>query len=305
VGAYVARLPVAPVVALVVVQFSFATLAVAGKEALLLGLPPLALAGLRVFFASLLLAALALARPAPALTGPDWARLAGLSLLGVVLNQLLFIEGLARSTAVNASILIATIPVFTLLAAVLLRRERTNLRRTAGVLVALVGTLALLHVERFSLDHGTAVGNLLIVGNCLAYSFYLVLSRNLLQRYPSPLIVAWTFLFGALVLFPLGVPDVAVAASAGILTPRLGWVLAWIVLVPSVVSYGLNNYALKRVRASTVASFVFLQPLFGVVLALWWLPNESLEPRSMLAAAAILAGVALVVRSEQPEPSSP
>jgi len=297
-----ARPALGPVVALVVTQFAFASLAVVGKGVLDAHLPPLALAAIRVLFASLLLAALSfgVTRDATPIPRRDALILFGLSLLGVTLNQFFFIEGLQRTTAVNATILIVTIPVFTFVVAGLLGRERFESRRAFGVAVALVGTLVMLHVERFELGNGVAVGNLLVVLNCLCYSLYLVLSRGILQRHPSPTVVAWTFLLGAVVLVPLGTPDVVEAARQGLFTVPVWWGLAWIVLVPSVLSYSLNNYALKRVRASTVASFVFLQPVFGLLLAMLLLPGEHLDPRAAVAGPIILAGVAFVVHSEKP-----
>ena len=56
-------------------------------------------------------------RSAPA----DRKRLLLYGLLGVSFNQILFIFGLSLTTAINTTILTATIPVFTLAAAVLLR----------------------------------------------------------------------------------------------------------------------------------------------------------------------------------------
>lgn len=297
-----ARVPLGPILALIVTQFAFASLAVVGKGVLVAGVPPLALAAIRVLFASLLLAALALglAKAATPISRRDWGVLFGLSVLGVTANQFLFIEGLQRTTAVNATILIVTIPVFTFLVAGLLGRERFEARRAVGVAIALVGTLAMLRAERFEFSDRVALGNLMVVLNCLCYSTYMVLSRDILQRLPSPMIVAWTFLFGAVILVPLGTSDVVAAAKAGAFTTNVWWGLAWIIFVPSVLSYSLNNYALKRVRATTVGSFVFLQPVFGLILAIILLPGEHLDPRAAVAGPIILAGVALVVRAETP-----
>lgn len=302
-----ARLPLAPLVALVVVQLSFASLAVVGKYALLAGLPPLAIAAIRVVFAGLLLSTLALGRAQERIPPRDLALLAGLSLLGVVGNQLLFILGLERTTAVNASILITTIPVFTLLVAVLLGREHFNRARTLGVAVALVGTLALLRAERFDLDDRLVVGNLLVVLNALSYSFYLVLARRILQRYRSITVVAWTFLFGTLVIVPLGTPHVVEAAERHLFTAAAWAALVWIILVPSVLAYALNNYALKRIQSSTVGGFVFLQALFGTLMALAFLPSETLDVRTAVAGLAIVAGVLIVASTEprSPKPAIP
>ena len=76
-------------------------------------------------FALLPLAALALIGYAA------WGTLfAALALVGVVLNQVLFLLGVARTTAVHANILITMIPVFTLAVALVLGRERISARWT-------------------------------------------------------------------------------------------------------------------------------------------------------------------------------
>lgn len=286
-----------PLTALVLVQVSFASLLVAGEYVLDQGLPPLALAALRVLFASLLLALIMFATEIESVRGRDLAALAGLALLGVVLNQFFFLEGLARTTAINASVLIATIPVFTLCVAILLRHEYFDAKRAAGILIAFAGTLILLRVESFTLSDDVVLGNLLIVLNCLVYSFYLVLARSLLARYRSSTVVAWTFLLGAALLVPAGVPDLT-ATPTVVFTPWVAATLVWIILVPSVLAYSLNNYALKRLHASTVGSFVFLQPVIGVLLSLALLPDESLSLRTALGGLVILAGVLLVSRTE-------
>ena len=288
-----------PFAALLFVQFSFASLAVVGKVAVE-ALPPIVVAGLRMFFASLFLAAAGIAaRDRP--TGPDLLKILGLSLLGIVFNQLLFLEGLERTTAVNASILVATIPIFTTALAVAFRREALNATRLTGIGVALAGALVLLGVESFDVRSSTQVGNLMIVLNSLSYSFYLVLSRPLLHKYRSITVVAWTFLFGSVLIAPLAAFR-SVTVDFGAVPSLVWWAMAWIIVVPSVLSYSLNNYALKRVRSSTVATYVFLQPLIGVALALALLPEETLPLRSLLGGLLILGGVIVVSRTERAEP---
>lgn len=306
-GAVVAR-PWAPILALLVVQASFASLAVIGKEILTLGLPPAALAGLRAFFAGLILAAIAFRDGGERVSRPDLWRLFGLSLLGVTLNQLFFLEGLKLTTSVNAIVLIVLIPVFTFVTAVALRREHFNQPRALGVATAAVGTLVMLKAERFDFSGDVVLGNLFVVLNCLCYSVYLVLVRPMLQKYRSRTVVAWTFLFGGAVMLPWGMKEVTSAANAGVFTEAVWWDLAWIVLVPTVLAYGLNNFALKRVASSTVAGFVLLQPLFGVVMAVVRL-DEVVPTRTIAAALFILAGVAMVAyaegRANQPRPVNP
>ena len=293
------RATLKPFVALIFVQFFFASLAVVGKVALET-FPSLMVAGMRMFFASLFLAGIAFAVQREHLPLTDAVKLFGLAVLGIVCNQLLFLGGLSRTTAVNASILIATIPIFTTFFAILLGQEAPRFVRIGGIAVSLVGALTILGIQGFDLRGGLALGNLFVILNSLSYSMYLVLSRGLLQKYRSTTIVAWTFIFGALVVTPLGAWSAASFDFSHV--PAVAWwAMAWIIIVPSVLSYSLNTYALKRIHSSTVATYIFLQPLFGIALA-YVILDERLGLRTALGGLLVLAGVVLVSRSEAVEP---
>ncbi|HEX9816419.1 MAG TPA: DMT family transporter [Candidatus Thermoplasmatota archaeon] len=293
------RAALKPFIALIFVQFFFASLAVVGKVALET-FPPLMVAAMRLFFASLFLGAIAIAVQREHLPPMDAAKLFGLALLGIVFNQLLFLGGLSRTTAVNASILIATIPVFTTFFAILLGQEAPKLVRIGGIAVSLLGALAILGIQGFDLGSDFALGNLFVILNSLSYSMYLVLSRGLLRKYRSTTIVAWTFIFGAFVVTPLGALR-ATTFDFGNVPMVAWWAMAWIIIVPSVLSYSLNTYALKRIHSSTVATYIFLQPLFGIALAFVIL-DERLSLQTAFGGLLVLAGVVLVSRSEAVEP---
>ena len=75
----------------------------------------------------------------------DLAWLILCSMLGVGLNQLLFVKGLSLTTVINATLLGTTIPVFTLLVSILLDDDRFSLRRLLGILLAASGAVYLVN----------------------------------------------------------------------------------------------------------------------------------------------------------------
>lgn len=284
------RIGTRSLIALLSVQVMFGTLPLTGQLAME-GMEPLALATLRIVGAALVLA-LVTGRRLGAIRAPaDWARLALYTALGVVGNQLLFLSGLHRTTQINASILMATIPVFTLGFALLMRREKARPMSLAGIGLGLAGALILTGVERFDLSSRTVVGNLMIVSNTTCWSLHLVLARSLLKRHDPLVVSTWMFIMGAVVMLPLGLGSIVDAvgrASAG------AWAAAaWAVAVPTILSYLVNMWALRRVEASRVAAYVYLQPVVAGVLA-WLFAGEVLTVRTGIAAALIFAGVALV-----------
>lgn len=272
-------------------QVGFSLFPILGK--LVLGsIPALPFAAFRVVAAAALLEVFRRAHRHPeAIRAGDVPRLVLYGLLGVSFNQILFILGLSLTTAINTSVLTATIPVFTLGAAVLLRRERMSARAAAGIALAAAGALALLNAQRFDWGSSAFRGDLLLVANCTSYSLYLVLSRPVLAHYRVVTFTAAVFRYGAILIVLAALPDLrhfdpaAVPASAW-------WSLAGVILLCTVIPYLLNSWALARTHASRVAFYVFLQPLISTVLAIAVL-GEELTPRTVWAALLILAGLAV------------
>lgn len=126
-------------------QTGFAFFPTLGKIALAT-MPPLPLAALRVTAAALMLDLIRRISRAEPLSPGDRRSVLLYGVLGVSLNQVLFILGLSLTNAINATILMATIPVFTLGVAVLMKRERLTLSAASGVVLAGTGALVLVYV---------------------------------------------------------------------------------------------------------------------------------------------------------------
>jgi drug/metabolite transporter (DMT)-like permease len=288
-----------PHLALVAVQLFFGTWPIVGKLALQV-IPSTGLVAFRV--AGGALAFLFLRRNAGRLRlerRSDYARIALYSLLGVVLNQLLFVKGLALSTAVNATLLGTLIPIFTLLVAVLLGREAFSVRVAIGVIVAACGAIYLVNPTGADFSGAHAIGNLLLVANCVFYGAYLAVSQDMIRRYGALHVITWVFLFACVVTLPLGAFHLSRVPLSEV-SPRIWLAILYIIIFPTVGSYYLNAWALGRVAPTVVAVYVYLQPVIGLALAPYVL-GEQLNARIWLAAALIFAGVGIVtIRRRSP-----
>ncbi len=279
-------------VALVVVQVSFAAGAVEGKLAMSPvesgggGVEPAALAMVRMVGAAAFFHGFA------ALTGTrvrttlrDQLQFAGLSAIGIVLNQALFLYGLKLTAAFSAALLTATIPVFTAALSVAFRHERANVRTAIGLALALGGVLWLTGIR--ALD----IGALVIAINCVAYSLYLIFARRLIQRLGAITVITWLFTWGSLLFAPVGARALVVGVAAW--SPRAWVLVAFIVAVPTVIAYITNAWALGRSTPSLVTIYIYLQPLLTGLLQ-WAQLGEGLSGRMLVAAALILVGVGVV-----------
>jgi len=284
----------APHLALIAVQVLFATWPIVGKIALRT-VPSVALVGFRVAGAALTLLILGrLSGTLQTIETGDWPLLIVSSMLGLVLNQLLFTKGLSLTTAINATLLSTTIPVFTLLVGVVLGTDRATLRRLLGIALAAAGVLYLIGPGRAQFSSATRIGDLLIVSNSLCYGAYIAVSKDLMKRYNALSVITWIFVAGCVVTVPAGAVSLA-HISLGSISWRVWLAILYIIVLPTAGAYYLNGWALARVPPSTVAVYVYLQPLIAFVVAPIIL-GESLSVHAVVASLLIFAGVLVVTR---------
>lgn len=279
------------ILALLFVQVLFSALPIAAKIVLQeLSSPAITLA--RVSCAALIFFIIQrLTIHEPIQSRADFGRLAYYSLLGVSMNQLLYVTGLTMTTATAAQMLITGGPAVTLLVAILLGKERATREKWIGIALAGAGALVLVGVA--SLETG-ALGNILIVVNMIAYSLYLVSARDLLHRYHPLTVITWIFMFGAIILVPFGLAPLIREFPHTTLVTRL--LLAGIILFPTVTAYYLNMWALQRVESSVVSTFVYLQPVLTALMAVPIL-GERPSLRMVPAALLIFVGVAISIQA--------
>ncbi|MDQ6785686.1 MAG: DMT family transporter [Acidobacteriota bacterium] len=285
----------APHLALVAVQLFFGTFPVVGKY-VLQTIPSFTLVAFRTGGAALAFVTLqAFSSGGLRLEKKShYALFALYSLLGVVLNQLLFISGLSLTTAVNTSLLAVLIPIFALLVSVVLRLDTLSARKIFGVVIAAAGVIYLIDPAKASFSSATTRGDFFIIVNGLFYASYIAVSKRLIQHYGALKSMAWLFLFGSIITVPLGAYSMRDVDLAAI--PSLIWLaIAGIVIFPTILAYYLNAWALARVSPSVVAIYIYLQPLIGFVSAVVFL-NEHFSLRLIVAALLIFAGLFLVTR---------
>jgi drug/metabolite transporter (DMT)-like permease len=282
---------------LFVVQILFASLAIIGKI-VLQDFPPGSIVFFRVVGAAIVLVLVNL------LWNRRWVhdrrdlvQLGVLGFLGVVLNQSLFLIGLSHTTAINATILVTTIPIFTVLYSVLTKREPPSALKFAGIGVAACGALYLIGPDRWSEAPELALGNLLIVVAMFCYALYLVHSKAMVMRYGPVTVSAYVMLFSAVGTLPLGISGLASVDLPAVRGVTWAWV-AYIVVFPTILAYFLNIWALRRVSPNLVAAYIYLQPIFTALVAPAVLAGERITVRAVVAGATIFLGLALVIFGE-------
>ncbi|MCS7220953.1 MAG: EamA family transporter [Anaerolineae bacterium] len=209
----------------------------------------------------------------------DLWRVTILGVIGHGVYQVFFVQGLARTTAANASLLMATVPIFVALLSALFHIERVTPRRWIGIFLSFAGifliTVGSGQQIHFSASHLT--GDLLMLASAATWATYTVMSKPLLTRYSPLCLTAVSMVPGTAALALLGMPDmlsqrwsaVEPAAWAGLIYSAVFSIaLAYLIWFTGVQRVGNARTAIYSNGTPVVASllaWVVLREPFGVL----------------------------------------
>jgi drug/metabolite transporter (DMT)-like permease len=191
-------------------------------------------------------------------------------------------------------------PIVVFILAIIFHGEKKLPLRILGVALGAVGAVILAVYGR-DLELGNpklALGNLLVFVNACCYAIYLTIVKPLMSKYHFLTIMKWVFTVGFIVVLPFGFTDVQAVEWSEIST-KIWCEIAFVVFGTSFLAYMFNIYALKRLRASTVGFYIYLQPVLATVVALM-LGSDNLDPIKIIASSIIFIGVYLVGRKPKP-----
>lgn len=280
-----------PHLALIAVQVIFGTWGIPAKIALR-QITPFGLSAIRVTAAAAAFALIGrLSGNFKPISRKHWPLLVASSVCGIVLNQWLFVTGLSLTTVVNSVLITTAMPIFTLIVGNVTGIERPSWRRVAGILLAAVGVIYLISPARADVSAGSRLGDLLILGSAFIYGCYIALSKPLVETYGALTTVTWIFIVATVPTALVGAISLRHVSLAAI--GEHAWLaVIYIVLIPTILAYYLLSAALKDVPPSTVAVYIYLQPLIAFLVAPAVL-GEAFTWRTAIAAALVFAGVGI------------
>ncbi len=215
---------------------------------------------------------------------------------GVTVNQLLFFEGLALTTPINAALIMTTNPILVLIMAAIIIKEKITTLKVAGVIAGITGAIILiLYRNNFETASGSVLGDVFIFFNAMSYGIYLVIVKPLMNKYNPITVMMWVFLFGSLFVIPFGYSELN-AVQWSEFSGYIWMAVIYVVIATTFIAYLLNTIALRSLSPSIVSIYIYLQPLFATFVAMIS-GRDKFGTIHFISAALIFAGVFLVSNS--------
>ena len=275
-------------------NFFFGTSVIAVKHISPLLMPPVALAAVRISVTTVLFWLLYGFKPVKmGIARKDFRVLFFCAMAGIAINQTFSMRGMSLTSPIHASLLVLTTPIAITFLAAWFLKERLTLLKLAGLAAGISGRALLVFSRDLSPQAGTqqSMGDVFIIMGALGYSAYVISIRPLMARYKATHILQWVFLFGALVIIPLGYSDLS-AVQWRLFDGSSWFALGYIVLGSTFFAYQLKNYGISKLGAAVNGSYIYTQPFFTTAASMLIL-HEVLSTPKIIAAGLIMGGVFL------------
>ena len=224
------------------------------------------------------------------------------ALVGIALNQMLFIKGLSYTSTIHASLLILITPILITLLAAWFLKESLTVAKVLGLLSGISGAALLITSGSSTKDApNMLLGDLLVLLNAIFYTFYFILVKPLMEKYSPVTIIRLSFTLGLLMMLPFCLQEFS----------QIKWQLfnngaflsiASITLLGTFAAYLMNIFGIKYLGAGTAGAYIYVQPLFASVIAMIVM-GEELSWLKVIAALLIGLGVFLT-HGKKPAPAS-
>lgn len=225
----------------------------------------------------------------------DFPRIIAAALFGVALNMLTFFKGLSYTSPIMGAVLMVTTPMIVLILSAIIMKERMKKRKMFGIILGLAGTVTLILYGKSVVNAPNAtLGNLLVFINAISYGFYLILVKKLMDKYNAFTFVKWIYTFGFLMVLPFGWNEFHAIDWVNLPT-AIFWKIGFVVVFSTFLTYLLNLISMRELKPTTVAVFIYLQPLFATIFAVG-LGKVELSLVKLVSAVLIFAGVYLVTQ---------
>lgn len=229
----------------------------------------------------------------------DLGLLALAAVIGIIMNQGVFILGVSLTSPVNASIITTTLPIVTMILSALYLREPITWLKFGGILVGASGALLLILGNPSSHGHNLNHNDLWGIGLCLlsqfCYATYFVLFKKLVSRYHPVTSMKWMFLFASLIYIPFNLPQLAHINYSGLPTGIVADIL-FVVFGSTFLAYMMIPVGQKNLRPTVATMYNYLQPIVATAVAIFW-QLDRFSGSKVLSILLVFLGVFLVNKS--------
>ncbi|MBY0026338.1 DMT family transporter [Priestia aryabhattai] len=213
------------------------------------------------------------------------------------LHFLFWMESFSHTTVASAMILTALEPVFVVIGAYFLFKEKTSKVGIISILIAVSGSMIIASGD-IGVSKTALYGDLLSVLGTVAVSVHMLAGQDLCRKMPPIIYSFAVFLIGGLVLF---VYNICTNVSLTQYDTKDWWIFLLLALIPNIFGHALFNWLLKYVGATTISMAILGEPIGAIILA-YFLLGEMTTASQLMGGMIVMISVMIFLKYKAAEP---
>lgn len=195
-----------------------------------------------------------------------------------------------------ASLIIATIPIFILILAVVFLKERITFLKFLGIILALLGVIIIsiwgkteetIYIEKIYAAFAVLIAA--VVG-----AFYTIAGKKMLGRYNGISLTAYAILFGSVVLIPLSIFNTSLVDEVLNMHAVTWFAVIFLGVFSTVIGYGIWYIALEMKSASEISVYLYAIPFISTIAGFILIPDNTITMFFIVGGVFVLTGLLLV-----------
>lgn len=223
----------------------------------------------------------------------DWKKIILLGIIGHTCYQLLFIYGISNTTASNASLIMASVPILTGLISSLSGYEKVRPIGWIGIFFSFFGIFLIMRANPADFNFASAhfKGNVLIFLSAMSWAIYTVIAKPMLKKYSPLKLTAVTMGIGTILLIPFSINELKHQNWQNI--SNAAWMgLIYSSLMAIALGYVIWYKGVEKAGTTRTAIYSNLTPVLAAFFA-WQILSEVLTIYHLIGAGIIFTGIYL------------
>lgn len=227
------------------------------------------LALVKVVIGGLFLVSIALLLKGWRVAKEDIPRFAAIGVFGIACSQILFYEGLALTSPIDAAIITSFSPALVIILSAVIFSDKITLIKIIGTILGISGAIIAIVGSRDSAvsSHDDILGKIYICIGTLFTSLYIIWSKPLIRKYDSMVVVGWLFAFAAIVMAVYVGKD-ATTIDLSAFDSKAYLALGFVVVGSTVISFSFRAFSLRFMEPASVSSYGYIKPVVATVAAI-------------------------------------
>ncbi|MFI3268688.1 MAG: EamA family transporter [Rikenellaceae bacterium] len=226
----------------------------------------------------------------------DFFKLFLIGAVGLGVTQALFMEGLSRTSPVDAAIITTFVPILVVVISVLFYAEKFTLPKVIGLVLGTTGALLVIIKSGGTADSSGDMffGNILMVCCTVTYSLYYIWLTPLMRKYNPLVVLSWIFTFGSLFLVPFAGREL-IHTDFSSFNATATTSLLFVIFCSTFIGYSSMAYSLTRLSPTTASIYSYCKPVVAMIAAVYT-GQDKITVTSIIAILLVFAGVIFITR---------